>query len=438
VLIYSPTIESGVNFDQVGVFSKLYIIASAGCNSQRALLQMMSRVRKIEDLNVSVYCLNLKYYEVDPKYFYCYDEVKKSLTALKIIELTESYKNGLIIREILQYDINYIFGKTEELMKNSNIYYLSYLKLLLEKKGHTVTVSDYYKNQPKNEYKIDKIDNILSIKDITDDEFEYLLDKQKKSKASNMCKLKIKKHFLKRSLGVDFLDYDILEKYKSPSVIKNLEYLIDDKNVRINDDVLSKETKLKAKIVKNIIDKLGLEIFNKNIQLSKGDFKNRLTELIETNDVFKNTKLRALFTTFSYKTIKTTRDFMMFVNSILESYGLCLTSNNKRIKKSEIEDDNKTQLRVYGLDFCKNYNTINEPIQYKINKGYKLHDCNNIRPVVETTEFNHLIKEVVEEDVKEDAENENVLDSAKYDENPELIDNDYGKYPDPFGLDYGL
>ena len=48
VLIYSPTIEAGVNFDKPH-FNKIFGILSDMSTSQRSFIQMLNRVRKITD-----------------------------------------------------------------------------------------------------------------------------------------------------------------------------------------------------------------------------------------------------------------------------------------------------------------------------------------------------------------------------------------------------
>ena len=164
-----------------------------------------------------------------------------------------------------------------------------------------------------------------------------------------------------------------------------------------------------------------------------------MTKLIETNQIFNKdkSKLRTLFTTFSFKSVKSIRDFMLFVNNILINYGLKITSQSKKILKSEKTTDDKTKKRVYCLEFCDNYNTINELIQYKINRGYKLNDTDEIRPEVETNEYEDLIKTVEEEEEEEEEEEDDYLEESKDLANVEQLNN-IEKYPDPFGLDFGL
>ena len=96
----------------------------------------------------------------------------------------------------------------------------------------------------------------------------------------------------------------------------------------------SKETKLKMNIVKNILNGLGFKLFNKDVQIEKNNFEIKMNKLIETNQIFNKdkSKLRTLFTTFNFKSVKSIRDFMLFVNNILKNYGLKITSQSKKNK----------------------------------------------------------------------------------------------------------
>ena len=407
VVIYSGTIESGVNFDVLH-FDKIYCVVSTGCNSQRGFLQMISRCRKIKENEVLVYAKNLKYYDVPINNFYSFNEINESLTSLNIIEKSITYDNGKITKSLTPYDINYIYCKKEELMKDSSIFYLKYLEQLLIEKGNSVIFYDDKVEKEKNKHKIDKVEGILEIEDICDNEFDFLMTKQKKSIATTEDKQKIRKHFIKKSLGIDILDESIMEAYPNPSVINNFENLIDVKNIKAIDSNKYKEDLLKTKIINNVISELGFEIFNEKISCHKDDFEVKMTNLINSNELFKNTNLRTLFTTLNFKALKTNRDFMKFINEVLSNYGLIIKTDRRRTKKNEGKMNAKEQ--VYNLELINE--SINEIIQYKIKKGYQLYDSNNIRPEVTTNIYSHLINDEEfdpnVEDV-EDVEDEDVI-----------------------------
>ena len=79
-------------------------------------------------------------------------------------------------------------------MKDSPIFYLNYLKQLIEIKGHSVVLYDDKVEKEKNKHKIDKVECMLGITCFVilvlkslciDNEFEYLMTKQKKVNSNN-------------------------------------------------------------------------------------------------------------------------------------------------------------------------------------------------------------------------------------------------------------
>ena len=76
VLIYSPTIEAGVNFDILH-FDKIFGIISRNTSSQRAFMQMLSRVRKTTDNEIIILNTDFELYDVK-EYFSYYDAYEAS------------------------------------------------------------------------------------------------------------------------------------------------------------------------------------------------------------------------------------------------------------------------------------------------------------------------------------------------------------------------
>ena len=414
VLIYSPTIEAGVSFDKKH-FSKLYGIATDGANTQRGFIQMLSRVRKFESRNISIFC-NLKYYKFDKSFYNSYNEVKDNLIQNNIIELNEIYEHGKIKKVLTSYDINHIYNKREELLKDNKYFYLGYMKELLELKGHIVKVDEPLEVKTKEdktkcdieEFKINRNERILKTKDINEEQFEEYLKKQKEGKANENINMKLDKHFIKKRLGVECLDIDILNKFvknKETPIINNILYLIDANNIKKTDTNKYKETIIKNELVKDIIDKLGFKLFKSDILVKETEFKTRVKNIIETNKIFTEKGSRTLFKTYNYKVIESNKQFLFFINSILLNYGLKIRSERKRIKKKdkkdEDKDEGKNKEQVYNMEFLEGFNEINEIIQYKINRGFKIEDKDNIRPTPTTTTYEHLIDdEIWKETVK--------------------------------------
>lgn len=441
VLIYSPTIESGVNFD-IPHFDKIFGVVSSGCNSQRAFCQMLSRVRKITDNNIVILATRLNYVELKKSNIYTFDEVQTSLITLGIIKVNETIEGSKMVKRLSSYDINFCYNKIEELMKNK-FYYLGYLVYLLKNKGHQVI--NLIEPKKKDEKKVKLNDDILDSKcknsdllniidDITEDKFKFLLEKQKQSTADKIDKLQIKKFVIKASLGVDKMDEKILGYYDSPFIIKNIEHLIDKTNIKQYNDNQTKETIKKVEIINDLITKLGFKLFDNKI-ISREEFETNIEDIMKTNELFINPKLVKVLFNSSKVGIKTNRQFLGFVNSILENYKLKIKSDEVRVKKADIEKVGKTKDTAYSLQFMDGYETINELIQYKINKGYKLNDTNNIRPPVKTNKYSYLI--LTDEEKQKYYEELEEKEMKKYYSNKNVINEEFS-FPDPYGLDLGL
>jgi hypothetical protein len=285
VLVYSPSIESGVNFD-IKHFDKIYGVICMHSTSQRAFLQMLSRVRKIKvnDIFILNSNVNLKDNLItnDNKYFF--DEKKENVIALDIVKMNEVIKDGKIKKELDLYDTNYIFNKIENLYK-MEYYFLGYLKLLVERKGHTITFLESTKPK-KNENNEDDNepvdDDILTNSDIHLNEYEFLIQKQVDNWATAEDKLKIKRYVFKKCLGLDYLNCDELGrsfvKCYDFSTIKKYVGLISDKNIPFSNDNFYNEEVKKVNVLKNIIENLGFKnIYDRTTKINADEFKNRIS-----------------------------------------------------------------------------------------------------------------------------------------------------------------
>jgi nucleoside-triphosphatase THEP1 len=119
VVIYSPTIEAGVNFDVPDHFNKIYGILSCQSTSQRAFFQMLSRIRKVSDKQIMV--LNNITHSSN-KDFWTFEEVKAGLIATRdnILQYKYVQKGNKIIKTLGldNYDNNCIYLFTSSLLYN--------------------------------------------------------------------------------------------------------------------------------------------------------------------------------------------------------------------------------------------------------------------------------------------------------------------------------
>jgi len=388
VLLYSPTIESGVSYAEKDVekqFDKIYGII---CESTtvRQYHQMLARIRTVK--NTTYYILNDGHFEnhiVDLDTYFKFEEVKNSVMLLEGVNMkaTDILKDGKMckVNKLSLYDMNYIYNKTERLNSNKH-YFLDNFERMSINKGHTFErLKDSPKPNPEedpeefdkflDEDKINKRDILIATEDIDNTVYKQLLEKQKKDEATQEEKLKVSKHSYKLAFGIDKLNEEVLKNFDKDS-IKKFVSLIDIENINIVDDNHSKEFKDKSVMINKLIKDMGFSsIFDKKIY-KKDEFEKIMDKILKENILYTNqlnTQVR--FNLSKIKKIENIKQFLGFTNSLLEQYSIRLTydrKHNKEVNKKEA---------IYNLEILNN---INELVEYKIKKGFVLKDSLKVRP----------------------------------------------------------
>ena len=369
VLIYSPYIEAGVNFD-LEYFDKIYGIICNKSTSPRGFMQMIARIRKIKDTNIKILneqfdMINMKNFnKVKMTNFYKYEEVKQGIMALDDIKLTKIIidKNGkkIMVNKLSLYDENYIYNRQENL--NSEYYYfLPSLLILMKNKGHNYEIHNNIKSKNIDKKILNEI--ILQIEDIDDEDYILFLDNQKKSVATEDEKYKIQKHSLKILYGVDKLNEDILklEGYQ----IKNFCGLIDINNISNSKDNQTKEQKKKIEVINELLNNIGFNnIYDNNKYVEKEIIENKRNDIIKNTTIFKDEMIRkVLFNESKYNDdITTNKAFLGYVNTLLDCFCLKIYSDQMRLNKLT-KDEKKTmtieEIEVYDKKREKGYKYIN-------------------------------------------------------------------------------
>jgi len=392
ILIYSPTCESGVNFD-MDYFDKMYGILSDLSTTPRSYFQMLSRVRRLKhnDILILNECFNAK--SVNPnRNFFQYNEVKQSIMLLEGIKLETSdvvKEDGKIYKssKLSLYDINYIHNRTEQLNATRNNW-LSYFHKLALIKGHTI---EYLINSPcPNKQKEDVTDHkadlntnkiLIDTPNINDEEYQTLLAKQKKNMATKEDKLKIKKHVYKHNLGLDELNEDVLKAFDL-NTVSNFVSLIDIKNIKDHDDNQTLEAINKAEMVTKLINDMGFNNIFDTTAYDRETFLKMAENVIKNNQMFvnmNNTRIR--FNLNKDAHYNNNKAFLGLVNTIFKRYGLKIESFKKTINKV-------CNIPYYRL---QQLNCINELVEYKLLRGHKIYDSNNIRPKSKTDQYKSLV-----------------------------------------------
>jgi len=137
VIIYSPTIEAGV--DATIPFTKMYVMLSGMSCSQRALDQMIGRIRNLKCNKIQVFMNKIKYSRSCDKY-YGFEETEsilKNMIDMTKVELDTDEKGKMKIKYNLPYFNICVHNEMETLNKSSSVFIPIWIQRQ-EKKGHTV------------------------------------------------------------------------------------------------------------------------------------------------------------------------------------------------------------------------------------------------------------------------------------------------------------
>ena len=342
VVIYSPMVESGVDFSIKNHFDKLYTILCPKSTCASAFLQMCSRVRNFKSNDI--YVLNEKLKVTDDVELLTYYEVEKSL--YKDIQLDcevvrHVHNNKVFYKtESTEYNRVFIYNKMEAM--NNDKSFFTCLYQLCEKKGHTIIDLEETKDVI-NDNSITMIQMMIDAYDITREQFEELLSKQQQSIATAQQKIEIARYMFCDDLGITTLnsaDDEQVQKLRS-SVTKEklINYAIianPIKNMPSQDIETDNNKKIsirKAKIVSDIITTLDINIYDNETIIDPDTMKTKLEKLTGTeifNDV-KGTKI--LFNIDKRSKDPTTlKTQLAYINSIMSQYSVAINAHQKKQK----------------------------------------------------------------------------------------------------------
>lgn len=383
VVLYSPTIESGVDFNK-DHFDKIYCILKNGqmtC-SQRGFLQMVGRIRQIKDPNILCYYdgpikMNELMYTYDDvlSYFRYYEE----LNGKKILEEIEHKKEVIngevritrVKKDVSLFDHISIYNEVEQLNKHKDIF-MTVLSSLIQRAGHKIR---YEIAEPK---RIEREEIDTQIEDINENNYdiEKLLKKQSKNKLDETEKLVLKKIFFKRTFGIKYtknkkMFKEFYDKYKDKEIhLRRYEKLFGYKDTYKGHDIDNfndGKDKSRHKIIMDLVDRLmgqNQKFYDSNelvdIEIDNDQYIKAMEDISKNSIYFKNEeKNRALFFKKKGKIKpmdeKNKQFYANMVQSILGSYCIDL-NRDKRSRK------NKKRGFKYSLSVDKQIKNI---VEYK-------------------------------------------------------------------------
>ncbi len=240
LLIYSPCVEAGVDFNRE-YFDNMYVILSQESCSPRALMQMTYRIRNYKSNIVNCYINNMIFkeklhvltYQNISSYFYkLYPE---GATAKLVIDGNKRYYNYSysddIYSEIQKYNL------LEEY--NKKYFFITELIKLLTLKGHTWIYNKENSEFPKNigikeRHTIIK-DRVMAVQDVEREVFNVLLVKQKQRLLTSENKNEIRRYIYKKVFKIKELTREKLDEvYGKIHIFNNFKYLISKDKYKVN------------------------------------------------------------------------------------------------------------------------------------------------------------------------------------------------------------
>lgn len=374
LVVYSPSIESGVNFDTKH-FDKIYVILSTKSTSPRGLMQMISRIRQLTDNNVMIYLNNVPFREKSN--FYVYDEIKEYVGEvftkyLKPTIVLDSKINKMVLKyEFDLYAHILVYNEVEVSNKTKNLFVAYLIKLMVEK-GHTYEHKTIRMN--KNAYNKDTVlkDEILKANDIDHTEFNELLSKQVNNNATKEDKILIERYILKKKWKINEVSDDFLTKfYGKTYVLENLRCLLDKNMINAykcgqkDDPIIDFDgaNKLEQiKMIEEVISKLGFEKIGDDKKIERYVFEKNIEKVVSESHLFTNVnKSQPMFGYDKVKIsrVKTVKQFMGFMNSLFSEWGIVI----QLIRKFSSKIINKKKVTNSTNYFILNYiNDINKHV----------------------------------------------------------------------------
>jgi hypothetical protein len=354
---------------------------------------MIARIRKIKDKEIVI--LNYSNFKLNDSIPWVYDEVKQGLILTDELMLKEGADNRYYLS---LFQENYIHNRLEELNKQK-YYFLDVFKRIGVRKGFDIEILE---REPKHKRttrtassvassECDDIlsndgssstlskgiinDHISSAEDIDSIGFDQLNKFQKQCTLTREDHYKLAKHFIKIHTGLDTINNEIVRLFRHTDLVYNFACLIDDANVRSKDPIKHSENLMKLNYVRTIINKLGYQsAFDKSL-IRHEKFETSMNNVIEylTNEYSTNKRFNMIMnkTKHNIRNMrgKSLKAMLGYINSFFSIYGLKISTVQKQ-EGSYVKKTNYYKLQcLYNVD---------ELLEYRINKGYKFEDNDNI------------------------------------------------------------
>jgi hypothetical protein len=351
LLIYSPSVQSGVSFD-VPHFDQMFVIMANKSCSARDLSQMTHRIRQFKNQNVLVYLNGLPYRE-DAK-FYQYDQMVDYVQG--VYRKQKSSVENMFVK-------NLVHNETE-IINKGNMYivpqYIKYIKNKGSKYEYQININKVVKEKTTDF----TMQGIVEAEDIDDVMFKQYLDKQNSNSASEAEKYAVEKYMYKKNWGVDEINQEFMDLwFRKTHVLDNIKSLLEGKGICIttidkfnkNNYLVYDKAKQKERVcmIEELVKTIGfdLEDIGDNVVLDRETFVENMNLCIKNCKIFKDDVNCEYLFGIKSKQVKSVKAFIGFVNSILKNWGLEI-----KFHKKQIREKNRICILSYSIEYFPEIN----------------------------------------------------------------------------------
>jgi hypothetical protein len=263
------------------------------------------------------------------------------------------------------------------LNKHPNIF-INYLRVLAGLKGikfQIQSVPEEQRGQPKKKKtkKNAKIEQILTARDLTYEEFEELRLKKRAGKTTTQENLQVDKWYWQDFFETTELKEEILQNFVyDQNPFKNFLALIDVANHHAEDNLKSDKQLERVKVAERLLQLLGWEHARDENQLKKELVKDNFAEKVVKDPLFKKQKrLNELFDlekAYNIHAEMTPQQILMWANSLLKPFSLQIKAGEK-VYRLELQNDLMSLIarkNKRGREYKDSRNLLNQQVKRRV------------------------------------------------------------------------
>ena len=270
-----------------------------------------------------------------------------------------------------------VYNTVETLNKHPSIF-INYLRVLAGLKGikfQIQAVPEEQKGQPKKKKtkKNAKIEQILTARDLTYEEFEELSLKKRAGKTTTQENLQVDKWYWQDFFETTELKEEILQNFVyDQNPFKNFLALIDVANHHAEDNLKSDKQLERVKVAERLLQLLGWEHARDENQLKKELVKDNFAEKVVKDPLFKRQKrLNELFDlekAYNIHAEMTPQQILMWANSLLKPFSLQIKAGEK-VYRLELQNDLMSLIarkNKRGREYKDSRNLLNQQVKRRV------------------------------------------------------------------------